>query len=78
MSVDWTINLSHVITVLGLVAGAIGIIYANRADISVIKVELNGIKEDLKAVAGALIQIAKQEERLNSHEKRITKLEDKG
>ena len=76
MVIDWTINLGHILTAVGLAAGALGIIYALRSDVGVIQRELKDMKADLKAMAGAMVQIARQEERLNSHDRRITKLED--
>jgi len=76
MTFDWTINIGHVFTAIGLFAGAVGIVYAIRSDVKLIKTEIDAIKEDLRAMAGVLIQIGRQEERLNSHDRRIAKLED--
>jgi hypothetical protein len=76
MTMDWTINLGHIITAVGLLGGALGIIYAIKTDVKLIKTEIDSIKDDLRAMAGVLVQIGRQEERLNSHDRRISKLED--
>jgi hypothetical protein len=76
MTVDWTINFGHILTAIGLLGGAVGIVYAVKADVKVIKFEIDSIKDDLKAMAGVLIEIGKQNQRLNDHERRIMRLED--
>jgi hypothetical protein len=76
--IDWTINIGHAITALGFFAGAVGLIYVLRHDVTDIKSEIADMKVELRAMAGAMVQLARQEERLNSHDRRITKLEDRG
>jgi hypothetical protein len=76
MTFDWTINFGHIITAIGLIGGAMGIVYAMKMDVRVIKSEIDDIKSDLRSMAGVLVQIGRQEERLNSHDRRISKLED--
>ena len=76
--IDWSINVGHILTGLGLFGGAVGLIYVMRHEVSEIKKDIGDVKDDLKAMAGAMVQLARQEERLNSHDRRITKLEDDG
>ena len=76
MTFDWTINIGHVFTAFGLFLGAVGIVYAIRSDVRVIKAEIDQMKSDIALITGALVSIARQEERLNAHERRITRLED--
>jgi uncharacterized membrane protein len=37
MTFDWTINFGHIITAIGLIGGAMGIVYAMKMDVRVIK-----------------------------------------
>lgn len=76
MTFDWTINFGHILTALGLVGGAIGIVYAVRTDVKIIKGEIDSIKEDLRTMADVMVQLGKQEERINSVERRVSRLED--
>jgi hypothetical protein len=76
MNIDWTVNLSHVLTVIGLAVGALAIIYTMRADVRHIEKDLKDIREELKSMAGILVQIAEQRVLINSLERRVTILED--
>jgi len=76
VAIDWTLNLGHLLTAVGLLGGALGIVYAVRSDINIIKSQVDTIKEDLRAMAGVLVQIGKQDQQLKDHDRRITKLED--
>jgi uncharacterized membrane protein len=76
MIFDWTINASHVITAIGLVGGAFGIVYAIRSDVRILKAELDAVKIQITKITDVLLLTARQEERLNAHERRISRLED--
>jgi hypothetical protein len=76
MSIDWTINLSHLVTVLGLFMGAVAIVYAIKSDVRIIKAELDSLKEQITKITDVLVHIGRQDERINSHERRISKLEE--
>ena len=76
MTFDFTLNWSHILTATGLALGALGIIYTLRGDIRLIKAELDGMKAHMLKLADALIHIGRQDERLNSHERRLDRLED--
>ena len=76
MSFDLTANWGHVLTAAGLFLGSVGIVYAIKGDVRVIKAEIDSMKAHRVKLTDALIHIGRQEERLNSHEHRLDKLED--
>jgi hypothetical protein len=76
MSIDWTINLSHLVTVFGLLMGSVAIVYAIKSDVRIIKAELDSLKVQITKITDVLVHIGRQDERINSHERRISKLED--
>lgn len=77
MTIDWTISIGNILTAIGLAAGAVGIIWALRADVQVLATRIGSIEAQMLKIADVLIHIGRQDERLNSHEKRIDKLEDR-
>jgi hypothetical protein len=76
MNIDWTINFSHILTAVGLAVGALAIIYTMRADMRHIEKDIKDIREELKSMAGILVQIAEQRVLINSLERRVTVLEE--
>lgn len=77
MTIDWTISVGNILTAIGLAFGAAGIVWALRADVRVLSTRIGSIEAQMLKIADVLIHIGRQDERLNSHEKRIDKLEDK-
>lgn len=77
MTIDWTISVGNILTAVGLAFGAAGIIWALRSDVKVLASRIGSIEAQMLKIADVLIHIGRQDERLNSHEKRIDKLEDK-
>lgn len=77
MTIDWTISVGNILTAVGLAFGAAGIIWALRGDVKVLASRIGSIEAQMLKIADVLIHIGRQDERLNSHEKRIDKLEDK-
>jgi hypothetical protein len=78
MTFDWTVNLGHLLTAIGIIGGIASVVYALRSDVKQLKVELAPIKEDLKQLVNVLIQIGRQDEQIKSITQRIDKLEDRG
>lgn len=76
MTFDWSINVGHVLAAFGFILGASGIVWALRGDMKVLASRLTSVEATVIKLADILIQIGRQEERLNSHDRRITKLED--
>jgi hypothetical protein len=77
MTFDFTINWGHVLTGIGLALGAVGIVYAIKGDVRLLKAELDGMRAQISKITDVLIHLGRQEERLNSHAQRIQKLEDR-
>lgn len=77
MTFDFTINWGHVLTGIGLALGAVGIVYAIKSDVRLLKAELDGMRVQIAKITDVLIHLGRQEERLNSHDQRIKKLEDR-
>jgi aspartyl aminopeptidase len=77
MTFDLTINWGHVLTGIGLALGAVGIVYAIKGDVRLLKAELDGMRQQISKITDVLIHLGRQEERLNSHAQRIQKLEDR-
>jgi hypothetical protein len=78
MSIDWSINVGHILTAIGLSGGAAAIVFALRSDVRTIKAELAPIKADLKQLVTVLVQIGRQDEQIKSLTHRVDKLEDRG
>lgn len=76
MTFDWSINVGHVLAAIGFILGASGVVWALRGDMKVLANRLTSVEATVIKLADILIQIGRQEERLNSHDRRITKLED--
>ena len=83
MSIDWTINLGHILTIVGLVSGGLVFVLTVRSDVNSIKATEGGVQRRLDAVEGdlrkitdVLVEIARQDERLNAHAARILSLEE--
>lgn len=78
MTIDWTINASHIITAVTLVFGTAGIIYTLRGDVAKIKADRAAADlDDLKQLVHVLIQIGRQDEQIKSIIHRLDKLEDR-
>lgn len=77
MTFDFAVNWGHVLTGVGLALGAVGIVYAIKSDVRLLKAELDGMRIQMSKITEVLIHLGRQDERLNSHAHRISKLEEK-
>jgi hypothetical protein len=64
MTFDWTINFGHLLAVVGMVGGIAALVFTLRSDVNEIKVQLEPINKHLEKLAGALVQIARQDEQI--------------
>lgn len=75
MAIDWTINFGHVLTLgtlaFGLIAGAMAM--KSQGDATAIR--LASVEKEMRAMTTVLVQIARQDERLNAHGERLTHIE---
>lgn len=76
MSIDWTISLGTVVGVVSLLFSAAGVVWALRGDMRVLGSRLASVEAHMSRLSDVLVQIGRQDERLNSHEKRIERLEE--
>lgn len=79
---DWTINLGHVLTLGGFFLGGMSLMFTIREDVRSMKasegqnsVRLDNLERDMKVLADATLAIARQDERMNGFEHRLTALE---
>jgi hypothetical protein len=72
---DWSVKLGDVLTILAIAGTAIGFLYALRGKVEAIDNRLTHVEKDLGTFVDTLIQIGKQDERLDSHAQRIGELE---
>lgn len=70
------ITLGHIVEAAGFILAGLGVIYSTRIDVRTLKVDVTSIKEDMKQFTNILVNIARQDERLTSIDKRIDKLEE--
>lgn len=77
MTFDWTISISNIVTFVGLIVGASGIVLALRSDVKVLATRIGSIELQILKVADVLVHIGRQDERLKSHERRLDKLEER-
>lgn len=77
MVVDWTINVSNLIAMLIVIGGAIKFFYHMRGDIRFLFDKLADVEKDLSKIESALeqivkvfIELARQEERMSSMDRR--------
>lgn len=79
MIFEGTITLGNVLTIASILTGGLVFLFTLRADLNalhgrVARVE-TGLEAGLSKMTDELIQVAKQEERLNAHADRISRLE---
>lgn len=79
---DWTINLGHILTLAGFLLGGLSMMLTIREDVRSMKASetananrLDNLEKDMKSLADATLAIARQDERMNAHEHRLTTLE---
>lgn len=81
MVVDWTINLGHILTTVGMLAAAVSVFFSLKQEIKMIQSELSHVKEAQKSLSEAFVQLGKiltqvavQDNRLNMVEKSVDEL----
>ncbi len=72
---DGTVNLGHLLQGLMLAGGLIAIYNAGQANLTEINVRLAIVEKSTNQISEAVVLLARQDERLNSFNDRIVKLE---
>lgn len=72
---DWSIKLGDVLTIVAIVAAALGFLYTLRGKVDAMDGRLKHVETELSAFVQALVQLARQDERIEAHDKRLNSLE---
>lgn len=72
---DATINLGHIVSALTFLVAGAGVMYTMRGDITLLKEDVSGIRKDIAKIGDVMVTIGRQDERLNSFEHRLDRLE---
>jgi hypothetical protein len=64
------VNLGNILTMITFVVGGLGFVYTIRADVRVTAMRLSAVEQELAQLRSVVIQIARQEERMNSMDQR--------
>ena len=75
MSFDTSITLGNVLTIFAMGASVYFFIMTMRGDLRVLGQRLTSVEVGMSQVTLALVQLAKQEARLDAHADRISRLE---
>jgi hypothetical protein len=67
MQFDGTINLGHILTLVGFAFGCLGVAMSLRT-------RLDSVENELKKMSGVLIELGRQDERLNGIDRRLDDL----
>lgn len=82
---DATINIGHILEAFVFIIGIIAAYYGLKnkqsstdAALKALLEDVTGMKDELHKITSILVTLGRQDERLNSHERRITALENTG
>lgn len=80
--IDWTINVGNLLTICGFMLGGMMFVLAIRSDVNSIKMagnisaeRLKNVELELKQMSQAMLDLARQDERLKYAERRIAAIE---
>lgn len=78
-----TIDLGQAVTGILFIIAGLGVIYTMRGDIRLIKMSVQEVKDDMsgmqteiRKIADVMVTLGRQDERLNSMDKRLDRLMD--
>src|ERR1035437_906157 len=74
MTFDSTINLGTILQIVAFVLLAYGGFYAIRNQVSTLARRMRSVEDEIKKFGDVLVQLARQDERLNSLDRRIDEL----
>jgi hypothetical protein len=64
-------NLGNLLTIITFIIGGLGFVYTIRADVKVTSVRLSAVEKELSELRRVVVDIARQEERLNAIDQRM-------
>lgn len=71
IQVEMTISLGNLLTILAFLIGGIGFVYTIRSDVRAQGERLDAVEHELQKLSDILIALGRQDERLNSMDRRI-------
>ena len=81
MTLDWTVNVGHVLTFMGFIGMIFGFVYALRFEVRGLRGAVGTIQDDVRAVeteikkiSEVMVTLARQEERLTAMDRRLEDL----
>lgn len=74
MTFDSSINLGQIVEFAGFVFVSISVIVSLRKDVKTLKFDVVSVKNEMKKITDILVQVARQDERINAQDKRIDDL----
>lgn len=77
MQFDPTLSFGAILNLAGFVIGGVIFAITLRGDIRALMLRVSRLESNTDTMAGALVKLAVQDERLTSHASRIAKLEDR-
>lgn len=84
MQLDWTINIGHIVLMLGFLGSLVGLYVGLKQGVAILAVKLDtfggrmiNVENDLKSINNVLRDVAVQNERMNSMEDRIESIDKK-
>lgn len=77
MIFDATVNLGQVLTLVSILGGGLAVVITLRADMRALVQRVTNIEHAVERQTEILVQINRQEVRLDSQEKRLERLEGK-
>ena len=76
MVFDATVNLGQIMTLFSMLGGGMAVILTLRSDMKALGKRVESIEHAVERQTEILVQINRQEVRLDSQEKRLERLED--
>lgn len=75
MTLDWTLDIGAILTIIGFVGGGVVIFSMMRADLKHMINRLSAVEESISKLTDVLVKVAAQRERLDAHDHRLDRLE---
>jgi hypothetical protein len=69
-----TIDLGHIVEAFVIAIGGLGVIYTLRNDVKTLKDDMSSVKTELEKITDVLVELGRQDERINAIDKRIDDL----
>jgi hypothetical protein len=71
---DFTVNLGNLLTIISFLVGGVAFVYTIKFEVRSIQSRLADVEVDLRKLTDVLVNIARQDERMNYMSKEIQEL----